>query len=381
MPSRSPAPTPRSVFIDGLKALASLLIVAHHLAFYGPMAHTAGRLAPEFFEFLARDARMVVQIFLVIGGFMAARTLAPKGRLLTEQPWATLGQRAARLVVPYWFALGLTIIASHLASLFMDHPSISPPPGLLDLALNLLLLSQIAGRESLSAGAWYVAIDLQLFALTLAILGLAQGARHIGWTPRAQRWLGLGLLSTLTVAALFVFNLDAELDAWALYFMGAYGLGMAAWWFSQPGQSRSWFVATLLVASLALSWAWRDRLVVALLTAAALFVWRRHSDRAAARVGARPPPVSASGPIARLIATLGTRSYALFLVHFPVCLVVNSLFTVFAPPSPVAQLVGVVTALAASLVAARFFYDWVEAPVLALTKLKRSAPGATLQTA
>jgi peptidoglycan/LPS O-acetylase OafA/YrhL len=300
---------------------------------------------------------------------------------VTEQPWGTLGQRAARLVVPYWFALGLTIAASHLASLCMDHPSLSPPPGVLELALNLLLLPQIAGRESLSAGAWYVAIDLQLFALTLASLLFARGARHLGWTSRAQRGLGLGLLSSLTVAALFVFNLDAELDAWAPYFMGAYGLGMAAWWFSQPGQSRSWFVATLLVASLALSWAWRDRLVVAMVTAAALCIWRRHTDRAAARTGTQRPSARTSGPLNRWIAALGTRAYALFLVHFPVCLVVNGLFTAFAPPSPAAQLVGVVCALAASLVAARFFYAWVEAPVLALTKLGRTASRTVLQTA
>ena len=37
----------RLPFIDALKALASQLIVLHHLAFYGPMSDYARSLAPE----------------------------------------------------------------------------------------------------------------------------------------------------------------------------------------------------------------------------------------------------------------------------------------------------------------------------------------------
>jgi hypothetical protein len=40
-----------------------------------------------------------------------------------------------------------------------------------------------------------------------------------------------------TAASLLSFNLDADLDVWAIYFMGAYGLGMMAFWGSGGRQA------------------------------------------------------------------------------------------------------------------------------------------------
>ena len=49
---------------------------------------------------------------------------------------------------------------------------------------------------------------------------------HAAW----RGGLTFGLVLGLTVASLFGFNLRHELDAWALYFFGSYGLGMLAAW-------------------------------------------------------------------------------------------------------------------------------------------------------
>ena len=67
----SGAGTARAGSVDLLKAVASQLIVLHHLAFYGPMAHQARPLAPALFDWLAGPARMAVQVFLVTGGFLS----------------------------------------------------------------------------------------------------------------------------------------------------------------------------------------------------------------------------------------------------------------------------------------------------------------------
>jgi hypothetical protein len=68
--------TSRLAFVDALKALACQLIVLHHLAFYGPMSDHAYSLAPALISWLSQDARMAVQAFLVIGGFLAVRAIA-----------------------------------------------------------------------------------------------------------------------------------------------------------------------------------------------------------------------------------------------------------------------------------------------------------------
>lgn len=60
----------RLPLVDALKAIASQLIVLHHLAFYGPMSDVAFPLAPSAISWLSEYGRMAVQVFLVIGGFL-----------------------------------------------------------------------------------------------------------------------------------------------------------------------------------------------------------------------------------------------------------------------------------------------------------------------
>jgi peptidoglycan/LPS O-acetylase OafA/YrhL len=60
---------------------------------------------------------------------------------------------------------------------------------------------------------------------------------------------------------------------------------------------------------------------------------------------------------------LGKISYSIFLVHFPVCLVVNAAFTRFVPDDAYLQGAGVVWAWAASVASGAVFYHWVEVPL------------------
>ncbi|MEG1455519.1 MAG: acyltransferase, partial [Comamonas sp.] len=58
----------RNAVIDCTKGLACAAIVWHHLAFYGPMADVVEPLLPALIEWLDQDARMAVQLFLVLAG-------------------------------------------------------------------------------------------------------------------------------------------------------------------------------------------------------------------------------------------------------------------------------------------------------------------------
>lgn len=339
----TPAPS-RMAFIDALKAVASQLVVLHHLAFYGPMTDAAQELAPSLFEWLANDARIAVQLFLVIGGFLAAKALAPSGLLVAPAPLALLKKRYLKLATPYLAAVALSIVLAALARLLMDHDSIPDAPSLSQLIAHALLLQSVLGVDSLSAGVWYIAIDFQLFALLLGLLWLARRGGQA--TGRAVR-LGLAGVAAVALASLFHFNRDAEWDVWALYFFGAYGLGALTYWATSAERKTDWLLVLVAVVAVALIVDYRSRIAVALCTALALGIARRWG-------------FLESRPHVRVLAYLGKISYSVFLVHFPVILVVNGIFTRIDPDNAALNAFGVVVAWAASIAAGGLFYRLVE---------------------
>ncbi|MDO8774665.1 MAG: acyltransferase, partial [Burkholderiaceae bacterium] len=63
----------RQTHVDALKLLASQLIVLHHFATYGPLADALSEVAPALTHWFYDYARMAVQVFLVLGGYLAVR--------------------------------------------------------------------------------------------------------------------------------------------------------------------------------------------------------------------------------------------------------------------------------------------------------------------
>jgi peptidoglycan/LPS O-acetylase OafA/YrhL len=337
--------------VNLLKAGAAQLIVLHHLAFYGPMADQARPLMPALIDWLDEYGRIAVQVFLVVGGFLAAKSLSPQAHPGIGNPFGTIWRRYIRLALPFMVAMLLAVGASALASLWMTHDSISAPPTLSQLSAHLLLMHDVLGYEALSAGAWYVAIDFQLYALVTLLLW---GVGHMAG-PRFRTWLMPVAIALCMSISLLYFNRDADWDIWAPYFIGSYGLGMLAWWASDPAR-RPAEVALLLAmivmpTLLALAMDFRSRIAVALVIACVLFLFGR---------------VKLAGYRSQgwaLVNRLATMSFSVFLVHFPVCLVVNAVFTRFVPDQPHEQAFGMLVAWVASLAAGAAFYRWVEVPL------------------
>lgn len=324
--------------IDALKALACLLIVLHHLAFYGPMADAAKPLMPGLIHFLDEYARMAVQVFLVASGFLFAAKFGP-GSVIAA-PLSLLAQRYTRLVVPYSAALLLAIACSAVAGAWMEHRSISDVPDLGQLLAHVLLLHDLLDQEALSAGVWYVAIDFQLFALAVLLL----------WLPTrvaALRPLAPLLIVGMTLASLFGFNRDALWDETALYFFGAFGLGILSAWAARQPRGGLWLAALAAVALAALAVDFRPRIAIA--TAVMLLLGVSARSGLLHRL-----PVPA--PVRRLARI----SYSVFLVHFPLCLLVNALFINLFPTNPVASALGMVVAVAVSIAGGELFYRRIE---------------------
>ena len=138
---------------------------------------------------------------------------------------------------------------------------------------------------------------------------------------------GVLMLCVLALAAVCVFNLHPQDAVWGIYFFGSFTLGVLAAW-GRRGETRWAFTALILgIATAGLMLAWRDRLALACMVAL-LLLWQ-----------------PARGWLARsrvqpAVAALAAWSYAVFMVHYPVSLMVNGAFERWLPHDPGNALLG-----------------------------------------
>ncbi|MFT5934860.1 MAG: hypothetical protein ACI9M6_001916 [Hydrogenophaga sp.] len=114
----------------------------------------------------------------------------------------------------------MAVLAAQWSMPWLSGTLLEPAPRTGQLLAHLFLLHSVLDVGALTAGAWYVAMDFQLYGLLALLLWLGQRGGQ-------QRW-AMGLVLGMTAASLLWWNTQTELDDWALYFFGAYGLGAVA---------------------------------------------------------------------------------------------------------------------------------------------------------
>lgn len=341
------APAP---WIDWAKAIASQFIIWHHFAFYGPMIDRVEPWAPDLAVWLTDQARLAVQVFLVVAGFLAARALWPKPgqpRAAAADWLGLVAGRVRRLAPLYFAALALALMAAVVARALAVDVDTPAAPTWAQVLANATFSHDLLGYPALSAGLWYIAIDLQLFMLLAALAAAVQTLTQPGHTAsRAMAWFLVGGLCT---ASLLWLNLMPELDVWAPYFFGAYGLGALAQWVHRSSRRSAAGLALAALAVLALWVEWRSRIALAALVSL-LLVWQPFSPRLAR---------SALQPV---MAHLARISYAVFLVHYPLLMVVGSLVATFWPEAPWVHAAGLLATWALALLCGWGLWRWLEAP-------------------
>ena len=304
----------RNPVIDILKALASQIIVLHHLVLYTPMTPWLEQEMPALIGLIGNQARYVVQIFLVIGGFLAAQSLfrslnTDPSRLFASAIVVTLWKRFLRLAKPFWVAIVAVLALTWFASQIAFQADTVSPPSLLQLVSHCVLLHDIVGVDALSAGVWYVAIDFQLFAL---FIGLAWVAHHLAARLHMRaELLMLALAALMTSVSLLWWNTKPQMDEWAWYFAGSYGLGVLALWAKQRQQRLPMTVFICGVLSLALILQMRERLILTGFTAMLLM----YSDTL------RTWAMKLHSP---LIGWLSDISYSIFLIHYALAMLCSA---------------------------------------------------------
>ncbi len=306
----------RSVRIDSLKTLGALTIALHHIVSYFPgaallpAALDAGALA--VLGWFADDARFMVQFFLVMGGYLTCQSLVRSS--IGDAPGAgflgrigrALGDRYIRLAPELWLAV-LMVVAIKLALQTLHSPAldlawVSDFPSASVLLAHATLLQDILAIPAVSAGIWYVAIDLQLFAVLccISLLGTSSPMR-------------LPLAITALAAISLVWGQDIPGgDVAAPYFFFAYGAGALA---SMAQQRHRWALGGLAVLSaLVIHQAVVDPQV------------RPFWALGCALLLSLPRGPALSEGLRTLVARASDRSYAFFLGHYAVILLVSALW-------------------------------------------------------
>ena len=349
----------RSFLIDAIKASGCLLIVVHHLAFYGPMSDVVGTAWPGVIDWLYDHGRLAVQFFLVCAGFLTAGHLARYECMDLSDVLKLAWRRYLRLAIPLLAALSFTVLVTEWIRPDFAHTSLSAAPDWGQAMAHTLLLQHLLDMEALSAGIWYVAIDFQLYAMALLSLMVVKVFRLAKAMPSAQalRW---GLWLGLTCASMWWWNLHPDLEDHGLYFFGAYGLGLLAWearrraGLALPNDTiERWVVAALFLAMGLVAW-WlepRSRLSVAW-GVACLLIAAPESWFSGASVR--------SLALKQTVQWLSKVSYSVFLIHFGVSLAVNAGVTAWWPDGLWANVLGMCSALLISLVCGGLLYRYVE---------------------
>ena len=343
-------PSGRSFLLDLLKAVGCVLIVLHHLAFYGPMSDVVLRQWPGVIDWLSEYGRLAVQLFLVCSGYLTAAALGVRPEMDGLRVLRLAGRRYLRLSIPLMGALSAAVLITEWIRPEFDHPSLSAAPDWAQTVAHVFFLQHLAEMEALSAGVWYVAIDFQLYMITLlALWAVTLWARTQPlWRPDALR---LQVMLGLTVVSLLRWNLNHDLDLYGLYFFGAYGMG---WLAHRARQSRippkGW--AVLVVLGLLALWVdprWRITTAwgVALLLAAAPEGWLA-------------PAVLRGWRAA--VSQLSRMSYSVFLIHYAASLAVSAVITRHFPDSLAWNAAGMGIALGLSIAVGSGLYRLTEQP-------------------
>jgi peptidoglycan/LPS O-acetylase OafA/YrhL len=358
-PAVSVATPPRFALIDAIRGVAAVAIAAYHIHRYGPLPEVADQLLSPAVQWVVDHGWIGVQFFFVIAGFVTAYTLR------TERVSPTLIgtfalRRVLRLGIPYWVVVGLVASLNWVAVHTWHDDSLAGEVTPARFLAQLVFVQNIVGFDSLSAGMWFVPVDLQFGLLFVVLLGCAQGlSGGRGQDGFRAAWALLVVMIPPALAALFVFNLDSNWETWICYFFHMPALGAMAWWALEGRIPRSafWLYAAALVIGLAVRW--RLEVAIALVAGLTLYLAGRIGRLDCLRF--------------RSLQYLGRISYSLFLIHYPVSWLVEAIGYRWTGTNPVAAVLWLMAALGASLVAAQGLYVLVEMPANRLARRWKSS--------
>ena len=347
--------------IDLLKVIAALFIILHHLSSYGQIAVDARAFLPGVMGFLFEYGRFAVQIFLVMAGYLAAQSLTrfANEKFSAQHLLRVIINRYLRLFVPYVAALIFTILCAWIARFWVSDEFVGEQETLGQFIAHLFFLQGILGLDSISAGVWYVAIDWQLYSVLAILLISFTSYQTLIW-----------LMSIVAVSSLLYFNRSNQYEAYFIYFIGSYSLGVLAYLAKNFSDKRIRVLAKfaliaigVIIAISTLHQVWLRNLL-AWLVALALLLWGNSGYPSLGSTSSK-----AKIEVLHSIAWASPRSYSAFLIHFAFILLANTLYIatgLHAHESGSIAIAFMLGVIVCSAVAANYMYRCLEIPTAKL---------------
>jgi peptidoglycan/LPS O-acetylase OafA/YrhL len=343
--------------IDLLKVFAALVIILHHLSSYGQIAEDARAFLPSVMNFLFEYGRFAVQIFLVMAGYLATQSLTrfANAKFSSQNLLRVIINRYLRLFAPYIAALTFTILCAWIARFWVNDEFVGEQETMGQFLAHLFFLQGILGLDSISAGVWYVAIDWQLYSVLAVLLITFSSYQALIW-----------FISIIATCSLLYFNRSNQYEAYFIYFIGSYSLGVLAYLAKNFADKKIQGLAKLALIAIGVmivvstfQQVWL-RNFLAWFVAIALLLW---GNSAYPVIGSVARGFKAS--TLHAIAWASPRSYCAFLIHFAFILLANTIYIASGMHAHESGLIAVglmLGVVVCSLIAASYMYRWVEIP-------------------
>jgi len=274
---------PRLLQIDGLRAIAALLVVAYHYTYgFEERFHHVTPLGVTLpFGYLG------VYLFFAISGFVIFMTLDR-----CRQPMDFVASRFARLFPAYWAAVAITFVTMQVIS--VPNYDITWPQAL----ANLLMVHAFFGVPDVDGVYWSLQIELLFYIWMLAAwsLGLLRHSLALSFT-----WVGAGLAYAIAHYQLGI-AIPATLPRFLLL------------------ESIPWFVIGMTAYTTLRDRQWRPAHLLLLALCVTTIALRGEAERAIAAVASAALLLLASRGFLpwltlRPLVFVGAISYPLYLVH------------------------------------------------------------------
>lgn len=171
----TPHPAPaRLGYVDGLRALAALYVVASHcVTEVWPYNNIPSGAVGQFAGFM-QYGHFAVSVFIVLSGFSLMLPVARRGNRLPQGALGFYWRRARRILPPYYLALALSLL---LIWLWIGQPTgthwdVSLPVTPQAVVEHLFLLQDFAHQTpaAINLAFWSIAMECQIYVLFPALV-------------------------------------------------------------------------------------------------------------------------------------------------------------------------------------------------------------------
>jgi len=357
--------TRRFVFLDGLRGVAALAVLGHHLYTNSELQEPLSHVFPRWIAYLLTEGARGVQIFFVLSGFVIAYSC--RNLWVTPRSAANFAlRRQIRLDPAYWICLALAAV--NLWGAVIVHPGAPvPAPTLGELLSNVFYLQGFFHHRDILLVAWTLRYEVQFYLVFIVLLCITQRLRQIPHLACLDGTIASVLLFSVWASLALRLHMGYSEPPLFIYNWYLFGLGALAWYSFNKQMRPAVFWATAAATLVCGIWMRYEQMIVGDATAVIIFV-----------VGQAGLLSKWSG--GRVIQYLGRTSYSLYLIHIEVAMRVLKIGIHLTGMAKAPAFVWFILGGAASFGAAHLLYIFVERPTMRVASRLKSKTHASTST-